>query len=719
MIVQAVAACRNDDVMQGGVRTAAASLQPLVSDDRLYNPLKTALCKEFGTATTHTIERPPAYNLALQLREERLNRHFDDYGRGLAMLRTQKDREIALKGIPPSYRCQLWMLYSGALTDLSGKQGYYQSLLKLNAGRKTIATEELERDLRRSLPEHPAFQSIKGVDALRRVLTAYSWHNPDIGYCQAMNILAAVFLIYCPEEESFWLLCALCERLLPDYYSKKIVGALIDQGVFESLAYDAMPELYLHLQKLQIESIISLPWFITCYISTMPFQSAALILDWFFYDGPKVLMQLGLVVLRENKTMILDATEDCVIMKVLADYLAGVDNMDDPLRQTDQLFASVDVSRLIEMAHTDFSYVTNDMVFGLRKRVRLGVVQRLQDNISKSAVRSAQEESLFSQDELIELHRAFQTTCMKAYFWGKLNQNFGVIELPQFTELFTRFSPWGALAAKAYEVMSKKGLDFTSLASMLGVVCRGSMNARLSLLIDMHATRKSKDIPTEIDHEQVSLVWSALNDICSTQPNAEQLQKALHESFLVLMKLSLTRAMLASDATTTDTNTIEPTTTTTTTTTTTATITTSDDVAPVETLPSLDTQSFIADSDVLDERPVSVFTTESLPDDAAHALTGTTIASTDDAITAAPATTPTPITATTGRLGPIPEGRGRSGTLSSIRSQYSEFSQRYHEEHDVSLVLKLVRAALLTQPSLVAVLEEPYPISLGRKVEVL
>ena len=26
------------------------------------------------------------------------------------------------------------MLYSGALTDLSGKHGYYQSLLKLNAG---------------------------------------------------------------------------------------------------------------------------------------------------------------------------------------------------------------------------------------------------------------------------------------------------------------------------------------------------------------------------------------------------------------------------------------------------------------------------------------------------------------------------------------------------------------------------------------------------------
>ena len=69
-----------------------------------------------------------------------------------------------------------------------------------------------------------------GISKLRRVLLAYSLHNPDVEYCQGFNRIAAIALLFLDEEDAFWCLLYIVEVLMPDsYYTKQMTGALVDQ----------------------------------------------------------------------------------------------------------------------------------------------------------------------------------------------------------------------------------------------------------------------------------------------------------------------------------------------------------------------------------------------------------------------------------------------------------------------------------------------------------
>lgn len=70
------------------------------------------------------------------------------------------------------------------------------------------------------------------------------------------------------------------------------IGALVDQGVFEDLTRASLPLLYEHMQDLGVISTISLSWFLTLFLSVMPFDSAVILVDCFFYEGIKVIFQV-------------------------------------------------------------------------------------------------------------------------------------------------------------------------------------------------------------------------------------------------------------------------------------------------------------------------------------------------------------------------------------------------------------------------------------------
>nr|XP_020511177.1 TBC1 domain family member 9B [Labrus bergylta] len=452
-----------------------------------------------------------------KMKEESWNIHFSEFGRGVCMYRTSRTRELVLNGIPEHLRGELWLLFSGAQNEMASHPGYYGDLVEQAMGLCSLATEEIERDLHRSMPEHRAFQNETGIAALRRVLTAYAHRNPGIGYCQAMNIVTSVLLLYCPEEEAFWLLVALCERMLPDYYNTRVVGALVDQGVFEELTRAFLPLLYEHMQELGVITTISLSWFLTLFLSVMPFDSAVLLVDCFFYEGIKVIFQVALNVLHDNMDALLSCSDEGEAMTILGRYLDNVVNKQTvapPIPHLHALLTSgddpppeIDVFDLIKSSYEKFGTLRSDVIDQMRFKQRLKVIQSLEDTAKRSVVRAMMTESAFSIEELEELYCLFKSKHMTSCYWGSSSSAAERhdpslpyleqyrIDPAQFTQLFTALAPWicgghtPTLSARLFRLLDQNqdGLvNFKEFITGLSGMYHGDMTEKLKLLYKLH-----------------------------------------------------------------------------------------------------------------------------------------------------------------------------------------------------------------------------------------
>ncbi|BGP28952.1 hypothetical protein JCM10296v2_000688 [Rhodotorula toruloides] len=317
--------------------------------------------------------------------------YLQDYGRNLTLIRYPSFTRLVLVGLPNRLRGEMWELTCGSMFMRLQNPGVYEQFLKDNEGRRSASTDDIEKDLHRSLPEYPAYQDVKGIDTMRRVLTAYAWSNPALGYCQAMNLVAASFLIYMSEEQCFWCLTVLCDRLLPGYYSPSMYGTVLDQRVFEHLVQRCLPSLHDHFVQADIQlSVASLPWFLSLYISSMPMVFAFRIIDCFFLMGPKVLFQVGLAILKLNGAALLETTDDGAFINVLKSFFATLGESAHPDSHDPRQRQVTKFQELFVVAFREFSIITDDTIASERKRFRSEVIVSIETFAKRTAIRNLQ-----------------------------------------------------------------------------------------------------------------------------------------------------------------------------------------------------------------------------------------------------------------------------------------------------------------------------------------
>ena len=430
--------------------------------------------------------------------------HFSDYGRGVCIYRTKRLQELISQGIPDKLRGEMWLILSGALFDLDRFKGTYNDILLKSRQISSLVADEIERDLHRSLPEHPAYQSEKGISALRNVLLSYAAYNTNVGYCQAMNMIASLFLLYTSEEEAFWLLVSVVERLLPDYYNKKVVGAIVDQNVFEILLKKNLPDLHRHLSKLGVLKMVTMSWFLTLFLSIIPFTSAIHIVDCFFYEGTKFLFQVALQILYHNQNMLLTVHDDGEAMSLLNDFTDAICNQDSPIQKISDKgnlseISVVEIQALISHSYLNFGHITMTHVESLRNSERLKVVQSIEDQDKKSLLRTVRGITSFRPEEIDVLYKKFQE-CRRKMALGsdlKVSHTSGgcVIGMEQYCDMFNALSPWGkgtcsnVIGSRVFIVLdyNKDGLlEFADTVFGFDVMCNGTIEQKLKLFYYMH-----------------------------------------------------------------------------------------------------------------------------------------------------------------------------------------------------------------------------------------
>lgn len=302
--------------------------------------------------------------------------------------RSTKTKRFVRKGIPPDWRGAAWFYYAGGPAIMAKHSGLYDDLVRragldpVGAGKladrvtevKPLVVEDIEKDLHRTFPDNIRFKPPKTarpppsspattedsqmtltnkfpdqpsatpepaaepeiISSLRRVLHAFALYNPRIGYCQSLNFLAGLLLLFVESEEhAFWLLNVITRVYLPGTHEMSLEGSKVDLGVLMGALKESLPAVWKQIggdeadptappprksrgrrtkenghnppadpNRLPAITLCMTAWFMSCFIGTLPIETVLRVWDIFFYEGSRTLFRIALTIFKAGENEI-------------------------------------------------------------------------------------------------------------------------------------------------------------------------------------------------------------------------------------------------------------------------------------------------------------------------------------------------------------------------------------------------------------------------------
>ncbi|KAK1443878.1 hypothetical protein BgAZ_207540 [Babesia gibsoni] len=179
-------------------------------------------------------------------------------------------------------------------------------------------TLAIRLDIRRTYPSL-RFYNRYGRLIIRRILMAYAFFDPEVGYVQGLNFVVANLLWHCTEEQAFWAFISMmyiyeCRCM----YLPRLPGVFRRSEVLEKCLEKYIPKLAAHLKSVGVHMpMIASDWLMTLCANSIPIKPLGLLWDAFFDEGWIAIYRFIIYRLMKFEPYLLTMNDVADIMKVI------------------------------------------------------------------------------------------------------------------------------------------------------------------------------------------------------------------------------------------------------------------------------------------------------------------------------------------------------------------------------------------------------------------